>query len=336
MGIWHYGSALVYWLVATLRVSILLVLSLSIGYAATVESRDYQQLIMQAETIPTLIEDKVLTKFQIPNPHWRKDGCLACHVSEPDGAASPLKASSDGSCYFCHSAEDHVAIHPVNLAPGKKMLARMPKTFKKNLARDGKINCITCHDALLPGVRKKTVSSQYNRSFLRGGIYRSRTGICYRCHDKGSYKKLNPHDQINAKGVLNEDRCLICHRDVPKQKADGSSTKVTLQTDSNWSEICLNCHKWQPHPGGNMTIFSAGKPPNHLVVPPDKIRNRMVTMSKKNNLDLPLEPGTGEVYCATCHNPHERGVIKKVSLAKGADEKSRLRSKKICLNCHDK
>ena len=33
---------------------------------------------------------------------------------------------------------------------------------------------------------------------------------------------------------------------------------------------------------------------------------------------------------------YERGVIKKASLAKGADEKQRLRSKNICLICHDK
>ena len=111
---------------------VMAVLLQSVGNAATPDPGNYKQLIMQAETIPKLIEDKVLTKFEIPNPHWRKDACLACHVGEPDGPAPPLKALADGSCFFCHSEVNHVDIHPVNLAPGKKMLARMPKAFKKN------------------------------------------------------------------------------------------------------------------------------------------------------------------------------------------------------------
>ena len=85
-----------------------------------------------------------------------------------------------------------------------------------------------------------------------------------------------------------------------------------------------------------MTMFSGGKPPDHLVVPSDRVRNRLLEMTKKNHLDMPFEPGSGKIYCATCHNPHERGVIKKITLAKGADEKNRLRSKRICINCHEK
>ena len=336
MRIRRYGSVLVYWFATTFHIFLIVVLQQSAGYAATSDTEDFLRLIRQAETIPILIEEKVITKFQIPNPHWRKDGCLACHVDEPDETGSPLKSPSDGSCFFCHNEEDHTSIHPVNLVPGKKMLAGMSRKFRKNLASGNKTNCITCHDALLQSTRKSTVSSQYNRSFLRGGSYRTPTDICYQCHDKNAYKKLNPHDQISEKGILNEDKCLICHRDVPMRKADGSATKVKLQVDSNWSDICLNCHKWQPHPGGNMTIFSGGKIPDHLVVPDSKIRQRMTKMTQKNNLDMPLDPTNGKIYCATCHNPHERGVIKKISLAKGADEKSRLRSKKICLNCHDK
>ena len=123
---------------------------------------------------------------------------------------------------------------------------------------------------------------------------------------------------------------------MPEQNINSGATKAAMQTDSNWSEMCLNCHKWIPHPGGSMTIFSASKkPPDHQVVPSSKVSKRLAAMTKKNNLDLPLEPGTGKVYCATCHNPHERGVIKKASLAKGADEKNRLRSKNLCLICHD-
>ena len=337
MRIWHYGTGVVYLLgTAVLYIPVLAALLQSVAYADTPEPGNDQQLIRQAETIPDLIEGKVLAKSQIPNPHWRKDACLACHVSEPGEGGSPLKAQTDGTCFYCHSIEDHTVIHPVNLAPGKKMLARMSKKFRENLARGNKTNCITCHDVLMQCIKPTALMRLRNSSFVRGGYYNTRTGVCYQCHDKAAYKKLNPHDQISDKGVLNKDKCLICHQSVPKQGVNRVATNVTMHTDSDRSEICLNCHRWIPHPGGNMTMFSGGGPPDHLVVPDSRIRDRLAEMTQKNGLDMPLEPGSGKIYCATCHNPHERGVIKKISLAKGADEKNRLRSKRICINCHDK
>ena len=334
----RHGSTIVNLLgTLVLYLPVVAVLLHSVGNAATPDPGNYQQLIMQAEAIPKLIEDKLLTKFEIPNPHWNKDACLACHVGEPDGPGSLLKAPSDASCFFCHSESSHVDIHPVNLAPGKKMLARMPKAFKKNLAKGDNTTCITCHDVILQCTRGTTAARLHNRTFIRGGTYRSRTGFCYQCHDKAAYKKQNAHDQISDAGIVNEDKCLVCHKSVPKQNINSDATDTALQTDSNWSEICLNCHKWEPHPGGNMNFFSTNKkPPDHLVVPSSKIFKHMAKITKKSNIDMPLEPGTGKIYCATCHNPHERGVIKKVSSAKGADEKGRLRSSSICLICHDK
>ena len=51
---------------------------------------------------------------------------------------------------------------------------------------------------------------------------------------------------------------------------------------------------------------------------------------------LPLEPGTGKVFCGTCHNPHEAGVVKNAAATKGAGSKQRLRMVDICEQCHDK
>ena len=83
-----------------------------------------------------------------------------------------------------------------------------------------------------------------------------------------------------------------------------------------------------------MAIFSKGKPPEHLVVPSRIIIRQMAQMSRENEITLPLEPETGRIYCATCHNPHEKGVINNKSLAKGADDKNRLRLNKLCTHCH--
>lgn len=335
MRIWRPGSEIMYLLSAVLYIFVLVVLPQSGGHAAAPVSGDYERLITQAETIPILIEDKVISKYQIPDPHWRKNGCLACHVDEPEAGNSVLKAPSDGTCFYCHQEEDHVNIHPVKITPNKKMLESMPKEFSLNLAADGTTNCLSCHDAVLTGSREVTSMRLNNRSFLRGGPYETPVGICYQCHNRDAYQKLNPHDQIDDQGVLNEKLCLFCHQDIPKQEPNKKATQVTMQPYANWGEICQNCHRSVPHPNGNTEIFSSGVPPDHLVVPEGKIRKRLAKMTKKNDLGMPLDPVNGKIYCATCHNPHERGVIKKPALAKGADAKQRLRSKDNCLYCHD-
>ena len=66
-----------------------------------------------------------------------------------------------------------------------------------------------------------------------------------------------------------------------------------MQIETDWAQICLSCHRWEPHPGGNMAMFSGGKPPDHLVVPDAKIHQRLAMMTQQNNLDMPLEPETG-------------------------------------------
>lgn len=337
MGTTHHRSRLVYSLAAlVLNISVLAVFSQAIVFAGVKEPVNDRQLIRQAEAIAGMIEDKLLVKSQIPNPHWRKDDCVACHVSDPGEGGSALKAQNDRSCLYCHNAEDHLVTHPVNLEVGKNMLTQMSADFRQRLVKGNKMNCITCHDVLMQCRKRPSAMRLRNSPFMRGGAYNTRTGVCYQCHDKAAYQKLNPHDQVSDGGVLNKDRCLVCHKGIPVQSAGGVVKNVALQSDSNRSEICLNCHRWQPHPGGNMTMFSGGKPPDHLVVPSDRVRSTLLEMTKKNHLDMPLEPGSGKIYCATCHNPHERGVIKKVALAKGADEKNRLRSKRICINCHEK
>lgn len=333
---WHYGTRLVY---LSGRVIVCIIISgllHAITFADTPVKMSYKQLATQAEMIPVMIKDKVLERSHIPDPHWHKDACLACHSSETEAGVSVLKADGDHTCYYCHSKEEHTVIHPVNLTVGKKMFSSMGADFRRHLSTGKKAGCLTCHNVLIQCKKKPGLGRMSNKLFLRGGYYSSRAGICYQCHDKKAYTKLNPHDQISDAGVLEKDKCLICHLDVPQQHAGAPSTNTRMRSDLNRAEICLNCHIWQPHPGGNMSMFSGGKPPNHLVVPNNAIRTRLSMMTKKSDLEMPLEPGTGRVYCATCHNPHERGVIRKASLAKGADEKKRLRSKRLCINCHEK
>lgn len=272
-----------------------------------------------------------------PNPHWRTDACNACHRDgEKASRGSLISHDIDAGCKDCHQAdENHAIIHPIALKPTDNMKKNMSPSFLKSLDARGRTGCVSCHDILIQCDRKQHLFKRSNATFLRAGPYRSRTGVCYQCHDKAGHQRLNAHDQISDSGELNEQRCLICHRQMPQQDAAGKSRNAALRIDVDRKEICLNCHKWRPHPGGDMSIFRKGTP-EHLVVPPADIKKHIDRVNSRGKIILPLEPRTGKLYCATCHNPHERGVIKDKRRARGADENNRLRMQKICRNCHVK
>jgi hypothetical protein len=73
----------------------------------------------------------------------------------------------------------------------------------------------------------------------------------------------------------------------------------------------------------------------HLVSPSENILEKMRMAEADTGIVLPLNPQTGEVFCATCHNPHDF----KIGGEHGSqvqDAKDRLRMNRICLACHDK
>lgn len=84
------------------------------------------------------------------NPHGRKDAksCVLCHVGVPAEGAGPrgaaLRFGNDvvALCSSCHESYRHM--HPVKIAvaPDLKSPDDLP------LDKDGKITCVTCHDAM--------------------------------------------------------------------------------------------------------------------------------------------------------------------------------------------
>ena len=284
------------------------------------------------------------TGKQFYNPHWQNDGCLSCHKEKPKKNnlnRNNLKLHAtdiNKLCNSCHrSISKHKYIHPFGMAPSRSIKKNMPGSFSKAVKRGkGKLTCITCHDLPMTCLPQGKSKKGLNPLFFRGGPYKTRTQLCYRCHDKSKYKRLNPHDQISKKGVLNEKTCTVCHVSLEKLKTAKSINDVDFHSQEDLSAICSGCHPVKPHPGGSFSFFSNKKGPNHLVKPPEDILEHKKKMEKKNNVIFPLEPGTGKVFCGTCHNPHEKGVIKVKAAAKGADADKRLRMQKICSNCHNK
>lgn len=95
----------------------------------------------------------------------------------------------------------------------------------------------------------------------------------------------------------------------------------------DFGTLCERCHDIDGNHAGNV---------NHLKIKPSaKALAIMHNMKMKFNIVLPLDP-TGKLTCATCHNPHERGVIPEDRPgAKGAGSKHRHRLPgRICIECH--
>ena len=298
------------------------------------------QLLANPDKIPRLIEKGLVTKEQIPNPHWKENACTACHKKKAGASRRNLRHKSfDKVCNTCHeSLSNHKYIHVSNIKVPKDMQARMPKDFRQSLLRAGnKMTCITCHDLPKTCVNTKVNEKTTNPMFFRQGPYGSRSGICYKCHDAEKYKRINAHDQLNDKGELQKKKCLICHTTNKDLEKAENIDEVEFNLKDNLSRLCWGCHKWEPHPGGSFTFFSGkGGTPNHLVKPSPYVLQRMKEKQQENDVVFPLEPGTGKVFCGTCHNPHEKGIIKNKQAAKGADSNKRLRMQEICKNCHDK
>jgi len=291
--------------------------------------------------IPGLLSKGKLTVEQIPNPHWKDEACLACHTQDGKRASpANLRPMKNGAvCLNCHDARfDHSYIHPVDIKPGTDMLRTISAPFKESLQKlNGKISCMTCHDLTKQCLAKKKKEQGMNPQFFRGGPFKTRSEQCFACHNDEHYQRLNPHDQVDKKGRLKENTCRVCHSgSLTSLKQAKSIDKVKFHLTNNLEKMCWGCHPWTPHPGGQFSFFSTKKGPNHLVKPSKYVQESLDNMSKRHNIDLPLEPGSGRVYCGTCHNPHEKGVIKNKRAAKGADSKRRLRAQNICQYCHNK
>lgn len=286
--------------------------------------------------LPRLIARRQLSVAAIPNPHWRRDACAACHAGTPVRGNVRLRDRDiNRMCNHCHEAvSSHRYIHTVGSVPPREMRARMAKGFQQALDRGGGVvSCISCHDLPLQCLPANEKKRGLNPLFFRDGPFRSRTDLCYRCHDLAAYERLNPHDQVGADGKVREDRCLVCHEHVPRPTENAADTDFNVEGDL--TVLCTGCHTPEPHPGGQFAVSRKGGPPNHLVIPSDTVNRRMQEQMRARRLVLPLDPNTGRVFCGTCHNPHASGVFIGIN-AVGAGSKKRLRASQLCSMCHDK
>jgi len=292
-------------------------------------------------SIPKLVSRDKLSKFAIVDPHWDRSQCGACHNGTPSKANLKLHIRDVNKlCESCHQfIPVNLLNHPVNIKPSRAMHKRMPaeyrKTLKSKLVKKGTMSCLTCHDVIMQCTPSKFLNRGRNREFFRLGPFRNRTEQCYKCHNKKKFKRFNPHKQISKNGTINKNTCYVCHKEVNKLSRIKSPNDLKFNV-SDYSKMCTGCHVWKPHPGGELAFgFNRRKKKaNHLVKASDLVLLQMKSAVPKQKMYIPLEPKTGKVHCATCHNVHQKGVIKDRVKAKGADSEHKLRKKEMCKLCH--
>lgn len=257
------------------------------------------------------------------NIHYTGKYCEECHEKKPvKGGSTYLKYNSDfNQLCRCHIYKAGEYTHPVDIVPSEEKKAKIPPDLP---LLDGKVSCTTCHDIYLQC--NEDVESKFsNRRFLRGAPFNRRTDLCFKCHDDTRYRKLDPHVQLDENGDIILGRCLYCHVEKPDElRASFKDVKLV----GNLLELCQRCHvKSRKHPADA----------EHLVIPPVKILNKMKKTENQFGIILPLDY-EGKIYCATCHNPHQKGVIPyERAGAPGASEHTKQRFPgKICVACHEK
>ncbi|MBI5559273.1 MAG: hypothetical protein HY885_16745 [Deltaproteobacteria bacterium] len=257
------------------------------------------------------------------NPHWKNVMCIACHQGTPAKGNPSLLGNGDINeiCNRCHKSEfARAEMHPVGIIPSKNV--KIPEDMP---LQNGKLSCETCHQSSLQesALALNSVGKDNPKFLRRSGL--SRNQFCFLCHFQEAYRRLNPHQQLTKEGHIKKETCLFCHASLPDIYIFGPNNVIFIVDDPN--EYCIGCHPGfkEAHPAGG----------RHLVKPSDKIMKALSTSINRIGVELPLY--NGKIVCATCHNPHEKGVIKYPASAEGSQRKNKLRLMPgiiQCTGCH--
>lgn len=261
------------------------------------------------------------------SPHWTASGCVACHAkSAPAKGSVNLKAAdAEALCQSCHGSRGDAmpCRHSSEIPVGSVKIAESLQSSLK----DGEVVCTTCHDIVHQCERPKQYYSLQNRGFLRDRTSHEAADYCFKCHEESAYSALNPH-----KGVAGDPQkatCPLCHTGIPESGGTGA-IRASFNVERDLNDACRGCHNVRPHPTG-MSFGSRAEGWVHLVEPSADVFGAIERWQAATGSSLPLSPYDGEIYCATCHDPHE---FKGGPVAE--QPAHRLRANDICQVCHEK
>lgn len=298
------------------------------------------EIFAEPSRVGDLMAKGQIDRRDVPSPHWVDDGCGACHQKTPSEKDSALRDRDvNRLCKTCHEAiSAHNYIHAVGMQPSSEKRNRMNENMRQALRRGGGVvTCISCHDLTMQCKSERRSERVANPLFFRGGPYPARSTLCYACHNPGHYERLNPHDQISDEGELKQQVCLVCHSVAPNRNEVRGIEDVRFNLNEDLTKLCAGCHPPKPHPAQSLIYRTGGMP--HLTQPRPDILEFMKVTEETMEMILPLDPSNGKIFCATCHNPHERGVQVSERADRGADGPRRLRAgmlgEEICMACHN-
>lgn len=277
-------------------------------------------------------EDKSLKNSPAPeeiiNPHFTGKDCDVCHEETPKPGQKDLQLKFGGNdiamCDSCHQTEHAKGdLHPVNITPVPGESFHIPEELP---LYQEKITCRTCHFVYYQCKKDPTLQFE-NVNFLRGAPYDKTLDLCFRCHNIDVYKKSNPHEQVDQDGTILNETCLYCHQSLPDPDTVSDIEGVTFKTET--STFCVACHAEEEffHPAYA----------NHMVLPSEEIKANIDFSVEIFEVILPLFKK--EIFCGTCHNPHDKNIIKRKEADKGSETEHRLRlegSFDLCIACHKK
>jgi len=303
------------------------ILMILISAGCTYETREpvfgNKDTVFSAKKKPEEVSLPAFAASKTTDIHFSAKYCRECHLDTPRKGSSPqLRYGGDYKLLCrCHYSITQNYIHPVDIVPSDQLKARIPADLP---LQAGKVTCNTCHDIVAqcrdnPSDR---ILLEDNK-FLRGAPFANRTSLCFRCHDIEQYQRYNPHRQLNAAKEIMTEKCLYCHAEIPDVK---KTTYEDVKLIANLEVLCTRCHFKEPK-----QFFHA----KHLRKPSKEVAVSIKKMEVEYGIILPLSE-EGKITCATCHNPHEKGVIPdKRAGATGAGEKKRWRLvDNMCIKCH--
>ena len=193
----------------------------------------------------------------------------------------------EGMCHYCHTS---------------KVVEKDKAGFRLNTVA---ATCLECHgkrgatledylQRMLPDVKIKKKMIVYFKAHTDFSCHICHHEMC-QSNSRKELQRRNPHIQLDKSGGIIEKACLFCHTTLPDYKHPSFENAV-MRYDISY--LCSLCHAMSSQKGG----FGIGK----------RMRDAMVRkkkhFEKKFDVSLPLGPNN-TVVCASCHNPHQPGVI---------------------------
>ena len=252
----------------------------------------------------------------VNNENHEPLSCVGCHFNCGEGTTHM------NICLECHSSEDILAQHEVELDVGLCSACHPqgnPGTC--NLAHRHSTECIGCHSECADGPTTTT------------SVPPGHTGICLGCHspDTLHFKEGDGHKdchQCHQGGDVGASACSACHP---------VGNPGTCSLASYHGSTCLNCHVMC----ADSTTTSTPGEPTPTTVPP--FAHREICLACHDTDDLHEGKGHSSLSCSMCHEDgrgqvgnvepescvacHPAGTPGKCNLAS-------MHGPSTCLRCH--